>query len=99
MSDFQKKVYQACQKIPKGKISTYKKVATAAGRPFAFRAVGSLLHRNKDKKVPCHRVVKSNGLVGGFREGIRKKIDKLRKEGVDIKSGRVTNFKKRIFSF
>ena len=79
---FQKKVYEAVRKIPKSKVITYKTVAELAGRPRAWRAVGNILNKNKDPKIPCHRVIKSNGEVGGYRNGTKKKITLLKKEGV-----------------
>ncbi|MBW2993321.1 MGMT family protein, partial [Candidatus Woesearchaeota archaeon] len=62
---FADKVYLLCKKIPKGRISTYKLVAEKLNIK-AYRAVGNALNKNKNKSVPCHRVVKSNGFVGGF---------------------------------
>jgi O-6-methylguanine DNA methyltransferase len=65
-SAFAKQVYDAVKKIPKGKTLTYKQVAIIAGRPNAFRAVGTILSKNTDKEVPCHRVIRSDGKVGGY---------------------------------
>ncbi len=77
-------------KIPKGRVSTYKEVAELTGRPMAFRAVGNALNGNPDPKtVPCHRVVKSDGSVGGYKYGTNKKISLLKKEGVRIKGKKV----------
>jgi methylated-DNA-[protein]-cysteine S-methyltransferase len=64
----------------------YKQVAKLAGRPRAFRAVGNILNKNRDKNVPCHRVIKSNGQVGEYKKGKRKKLALLKKEGVIIKN-------------
>jgi len=80
-SKFKNKVYEVVRKIPKGKVLTYKKVARLAGRPKAWRAVGNILARNKNSKVPCHRVIKSDGKIGGYRGGAQKKIALLKKEG------------------
>lgn len=85
--NFQQKVFQATQKIPKGKVATYSQIAKIIGRPRACRAVGNALNKNRDPKVPCHRVVKSSGKVGGFRDGAKTKIRKLKKEGVKIARG------------
>lgn len=85
MISFQEKVYKAVRKIPKGKVLTYKSVASLAGRPKAWRAVGNILNKNKNSQIPCHRVVKSNGQSGGYNKGVEKKILLLRKEGVIIK--------------
>jgi len=67
--------------IPKGRTLSYKAVATLAGLPNAARAVGRIMANNKDKEVPCHRVIKSDGSIGGYN-GIRgEKEDLLKKEG------------------
>ena len=83
-TEFQKKVYRVVKKIPKGKVMTYKQVARALGKPRAYRAVGNVLNKNIDLKIPCHRVIRSDGSVGGYRQGIKKKIELLRKEGLEI---------------
>ncbi len=80
-SPFREKVYGVVKKIPKGEVLTYKEVARLAGRPLAFRAVGNILNKNRDKKIPCHRVIRSDGKVGGFNLGPKKKIMLLKKEG------------------
>ena len=63
---FRDKVIQIVQKIPKGKTMTYKAVAARAGHPGAARAVGAIMRVNKDKSMPCHRVIKSDGTLGGY---------------------------------
>jgi O-6-methylguanine DNA methyltransferase len=77
------------RKIPKGKTLSYKKVAKFAGRPKAWRAVGNVLNKNRDPKIPCHRVIKSDGRIGGYKGGTKKKINLLKKEGIIIKNGRI----------
>ena len=78
---FQKKVYDVVKKIPKGKVLTYKKVAEKIGNLKAYRAVGNALNKNRSKLVPCHRVVRSDGKIGGYNSGTAKKIKILKKEG------------------
>jgi methylated-DNA-[protein]-cysteine S-methyltransferase len=79
-------------KIKKGKVLTYKKVAKLAKNPKAYRAVGNILNKNPDlKTIPCHRVVKSDGRIGGYKFGVKRKIALLKKEGVVIKNRRVVN--------
>lgn len=85
MNIFQKRVYEVVKKIPKGKVLTYKIVAKLAGRPRDWRAVGNILNKNKDPKIPCHRVIKSNGEIGGYKGGTKKKIYLLKREGIIIK--------------
>ena len=79
---FTEKVYAVVAKIPRGSVMTYAEVARRAGSPSAARAVGSIMHTNPDTaKVPCHRVVRSDGTPGGYARGTREKIAILRREG------------------
>lgn len=80
MSKFQQKVYEVVRKIPKGKTMSYREVAEKAGFHRAWRAVGNVLNKNRNPKVPCHRVIRSDGKIGGFFEGTKKKIALLEKE-------------------
>ncbi len=66
---FVEKVYATVSKIPKGKTMTYKEVAKKAGNPLAARAVGTLMSKNFNPKIPCHRVVRSDGKIGGYNRG------------------------------
>ncbi|MFA5994320.1 MAG: MGMT family protein [Parcubacteria group bacterium] len=87
---FQKLVYAETKKIPRGKVLTYADIARRIGRPKAARAVGSALHKNPfAPTVPCHRVVRSDGRVGGFAFGQKEKIARLEKEGILIEAGRM----------
>lgn len=80
LKKFSQKVVDVVKKIPKGKTMTYGEVAYLAGSRGAARAVGTLMKNNKDKTVPCHRVVAANG-IGGYN-GLRgEKEALLRKEG------------------
>ena len=89
-TSFYQKVYRIARKIPKGRVMTYKEAAKLAGSPLAFRAVGNALNKNPDlKTIPCHRVVRSDGTVGGYKQGTNRKISLLSKEGVIIRKGRV----------
>ena len=81
MTTFQDKVYAVVKKIPKGKVLTYKEVAKKVGNPNASRAVGSVLKKNFDPKIPCHRVILSNGKIGKYNRGLKLKISKLKQEG------------------
>jgi len=90
MSLFQEKVYRVVKRIPKGRVTTYRDVARAIGSPRAARAVGNALNKNPyAPMVPCHRVVRSDGSVGGFASGANKKEAMLRKEGVLIKNHKI----------
>ena len=91
MISFQNRVFEVVKKIPKGKVSTYQKVAKLAEKPRAWRAVGNILNKNRDKKIPCHRVIRSNGKIGGYKDGIKKKIALLKKEDIIIKNAKITS--------
>ena len=77
---FKERVFEAVQGIPKRKTLSYKEVAKKAGSPRAYRAVGNIMNKNYDPNVPCHRVIRSDGKVGGFRDGTHKKLKLLHEE-------------------
>ena len=84
---FQIKVWNYLKKIPKGKVKTYKQVAKAIGMPKAARAVANACGKNPyAPKIPCHRVIRSDGGLGGYsgRGGIKQKLKLLRSEKVAI---------------
>lgn len=81
MTDFASKIYEIVRSIPKGSVLTYKEVAILAGRPKACRAVGNMLNKNYNKSIPCHRVIRSDGVTGGYNRGPKNKIKILKKEG------------------
>ncbi len=81
---FQRKVYEAILKIPKGQVRTYAQVARMIGQPKAARAVGQALKRNRwAPKIPCHRIVSGDGTLGGYSApgGLQRKKRLLRSEG------------------
>lgn len=81
-TSFVQRVYSIVGKIPKGEILTYKQVAQKIGNPKAVRAVGNALNKNYDLKIPCHRVIRSDGKIGGYNKGTDRKIKLLKEEGV-----------------
>ena len=84
---FQLKVWNYLKTIPKGTVKTYKQVAIAIKRPKSARAVANACGKNPyAPKIPCHRVIRSDGALGGYsgRGGIKKKLRLLRSEKVDI---------------
>ena len=84
---FQKKVWNYLKTIPKGKVKTYKEVAKAIGMPKAARAVANACGKNPySPKVPCHRVIRSDGTIGGFSApgGIKTKKKLLKNEGFSL---------------
>jgi methylated-DNA-[protein]-cysteine S-methyltransferase len=96
MAPFNESCYRILKKVPKGRVTTYKEIARAL-RSKAYRAVGNAMNKNPyAPKVPCHRVVCSDGSVGGFAGGARKKEKMLTKEGVIIKKGKI-DLKKYLF--
>ena len=83
-TDFEKKVYAAVKKIPPGEVRSYKWVARKISHPKACRAVGNALNKNPHiGKVPCHRVIRSDGSIGGFAKGIKRKRELLKGELID----------------
>ncbi len=99
---FDEKVWKLMEKIPKGRVTTYGLVAKKLNTK-AYRAVGNACRRNPyAPRVPCHRVVRSDGTVGGFGgktsgKNVKKKIQMLRKEHVEIIDGRIADFAEVIF--
>jgi len=93
---FTEKVYIITKKIPEGRVSTYCEIAKTLNSK-AYRAVGSALHKNPYAPiVPCHRVINSDGRIGGFASGTENKIKLLKKEGIQIKNNRI-NLKKYFY--
>ncbi|MFH1589324.1 MAG: MGMT family protein [archaeon] len=96
---FEEKVYSKLRKVPKGKVTTYKELAKAVNSK-GYRAVGQAMNKNSyAPQVPCHRVVASDGGIGGFATGTKKKIAILKKEGVFVKKDKIVDFEKRLFRF
>lgn len=97
--NFFEQCYKLTSQIPKGKVTTYKEIARALGSR-GYRAVGNAMNRNPNApKVPCHRVVCSDGRMGGYAYGIGKKESILKKEGIEFKNGKVNNLKNYLHSF
>lgn len=98
---FQQKVYDILLLIPYGRVTTYKELGKAlriSGQ--GYRAVGNALHKNPyAPAVPCHRVVCSDGALGGFAHGNAAKICLLQKEGVAVVSGKIVDFEKKLWRF
>lgn len=95
MTPFQKKCYETLKRdVHSGSVITYAGLAKLIGHPNAHRAVGSAMNKNPfAPEVPCHRVVKSTGELGGFAQDIKIKIKRLQKEGIKIHKGKIVNFK------
>jgi len=86
---FNERCYEILRKVPKGKVTSYAAIAKTL-KTKAYRAVGNAMHHNPySPKVPCHRVIKKNGEIGGFSSGVRNKTRLLKKEGIEIKNGKI----------
>lgn len=99
-SFFSARVYDRLSKIPKGKVTTYKSIAESLGTK-AYRAVGNACKTNPfAPKIPCHRVVASDGSLGGYQGKLNnpKKRNLLKKEGVRVRNNRIAEFDKVHFS-
>jgi methylated-DNA-[protein]-cysteine S-methyltransferase len=101
---FDEEVWAIIERIPNGRVTTYKIIAEKLGTR-AYRAVGNACRRNPHApKIPCHRVINSDGRVGGYMgktsgAQVEKKIRLLRGEGIEIKGDRVLNLEKVLFKF
>jgi len=94
------KVYKKLLQVPEGKITTYSDLAKAVGLKNGQRVIGTIMKKNPFPIiVPCHRVVKSNGKIGGYVYGERVKSQILAREGIKIKAGRIMDFDKEKFYF
>ena len=101
---FEERVWKLMEKIPRGKVTTYGLLARKLNTK-AYRAVGNACRRNPyAPRVPCHRVVRSDGTVGGFGgktfgKAIERKIRLLRREKVGVRDGKIVDFKRVLFAF
>ncbi len=92
-------VYNLLKKIPKGKVTTYKVLADQLNTK-AYRAIGQIVGKNPNApKVPCHRVVKTDGDISGYAFGVDKKIKLLAEEGIKVVNGKVVNFAEKFYEF
>ena len=99
MLTFKERVWNIIARIPSGKVSTYKEVAHALGCK-AYRAVGQALHKNPSAPfVPCHRIVGSNGRLGGYAYGCAAKEKLLTQEGINVQGGKIMDFEEHLFRF
>jgi len=82
LTEFQEKVYKAVSSIPEGQVRSYEWVALRIGNPRSCRAVGQALNKNMNPIIiPCHRVIRKDGSIGGYGGGIKLKKEILKKEG------------------
>lgn len=96
---FDQRCYELLCDVPRGKVTTYQQIAKGL-RSRAYRAVGNAMNRNPNApKVPCHRVVRSDGSLGGYAGGLRKKIALLKDEGINVSKGKIENLPKVLHRF
>ncbi len=102
--NFDEKVWKLMERIPRGNVTTYGQIARKLNTK-AYRAVGNACRKNPyAPRVPCHRVVRSDGTIGGFGgktsgKTVEEKTQLLRKENVEVRDGRVVDFEKVLFRF
>ena len=102
--NFEERVWKLMETIPKGQVTTYGLIARKL-KTKAYRAVGNACRRNPyAPRVPCHRVVRSNGTIGGFGgktsgKNVNNKVRMLQREGVEVRNGKIVNFEKVVFRF
>lgn len=104
VSCFYEEVWELLLEIPDGMVTTYKEIAKSLGTN-AYRAVGNACRNNPNSpEVPCHRVVRSSGKVGGFNgklsgKNVRRKTSLLKSEGVYVSNSRIVDFSEKLFKF
>jgi methylated-DNA-[protein]-cysteine S-methyltransferase len=102
-NDFTNQCYELLKKIPKGRVTTYKIIAEKLGKK-CYRLIGQIMAKNPNApKVPCHRVVKSDGQIGGYMGSLKsktnKKIELLKQENVAVDNNKIVDFKQKIYHF
>lgn len=98
-ASFNQRCYEILRTVPKGKITTYQALAHALGTR-AYRAVGNAMRMNPDiPATPCHRVVNTDGGLGGYALGLPRKVALLKKEGVHVENGKVVDFENKLHLF
>ena len=96
----EEKVYRKLLAVPKGKITTYGELAKAVGLKNGQRTIGKIMNKNPYPViVPCHRVIKSDGKIGGYAWGEKVKAKMLSNEGIKIKNGKILDVKISIHRF
>ena len=94
------KIYKKLLQVPSGKITTYGELSRSIGLENGQRIVGQIMKKNPFPVIiPCHRVVKSNGSIGGYALGVNIKQNMLLKEGINVKNNKIENFENLFFKF
>jgi len=96
----EQQVYKKLTEVPQGKITTYGELAKAVGLKNGQRVIGQIMKKNPYPAIiPCHRVVMSDGKVGGYAYGGDVKTNMLRKEGIQIQNGKILDWHKKFHKF
>ena len=98
--NLEQQVYKKLTEVPQGKVTTYGELAKAVGLKNGQRVIGQIMKKNPYPVIiPCHRVVKSDGQVGGYAYGDKIKTNMLKKEGLTIKNGKILDWNKKFYKF
>ena len=98
--NLEQRVYKKLLEVPKGKVTTYSELSKAVGIKNGQRYIGNVMNKNPYPViVPCHRVVLSNGRLGGYAYGEHIKAKMLHDEGVDVKDGKILDWENKIHRF
>ena len=98
--NLEQQVYKKLTQVPQGKITTYGELSKAVGLKNGQRVIGQIMKKNQYPAIiPCHRVVKSDGKIGGFFYGDKVKTNMLKKEGVKIKNGKILDWDEKFYKF
>jgi O-6-methylguanine DNA methyltransferase len=92
-ASFRQRVLTAVRRIPPGRVATYGDIASLAGRPRAWRAVGNIMRECRDPGTPCHRVIGAGGALGGYGGNLQLKRELLRAEGIEVGVARIRRFR------
>ncbi len=96
----EQQVYKKLTEVPQGKITTYSELAKAVGLKNGQRMIGQIMKKNPYPGIiPCHRVVKSDGKIGGYAYGGAVKTNMLRIEGIQIQNGKILDWHNKIHKF
>jgi len=95
-----KLVYKKLTEVPEGMVTSYSELAKAVGLKNGQRVIGQIMKKNPYPVIiPCHRVVKSDGKIGGFFYGDKIKTNMLKKEGIKIQDGKILDWEKKFYKF
>jgi methylated-DNA-[protein]-cysteine S-methyltransferase len=102
-NNFAKECYELLKQVPEGRVTTYKIIADKLGKK-CYRLIGQIMAKNKNApQIPCHRVVKSNGEIGGYMGSLENSIDRkiklLKQENVEIKNNKIVDFLQKLYHF